>query len=90
MWQDAAIFLITLSFLFNLFPTIYSEGKPHWTTSFGTAFGLFLMGAIYITLDLYLSSIVAFLTAGLWTVIYIQTVRKGRDGETIEESLSKA
>lgn len=79
MWQDTLITIIIIFFSYALVPQIYKgfkekKGFIDFQTSIITATGMYALAAIYITIDLIFSSIIALITGTLWTTLFIQRI----------------
>jgi len=62
----------SIVFLVALIPSLVSENKPDKKTSFITSFVLCVFSLNYISIGLYFSSVVSFIGAIAWLVLYIQ------------------
>ncbi|MBI2990210.1 MAG: hypothetical protein HYY51_03435 [Candidatus Magasanikbacteria bacterium] len=76
-WQDLVIMSVTIVFSAALIPQIWSgfktkTGPISYQTSIPTFIGLYTMSFTYITLRLYFSSVITFLTGTLWLTLCIQ------------------
>ena len=79
IWQD--IVLAVLGFLFSvmLIPQIKDslKGKSvNVVTSSLTALGLVIMGATFLTLELWLTALSSFLNGALWLLLLVLAVKK--------------
>ena len=79
IWQD--IVLAVLGFLFSvmLIPQIKDslKGKSvNVVTSSQTALGLVIMGATFLTLELWLTALSSFLNGALWLLLLVLAVKK--------------
>jgi len=77
IWQDLVISIVNIVFSISLVPQVihgFKEKKALITfaTSIPTFLGLYVLAFTFFTLDLYYSSILSFLTATLWLVLFIQ------------------
>jgi hypothetical protein len=77
-WQDFAITAGTITFIFALIPSIYSNNKPALATSVMTGSVLTVFTIVYITLSLWFSAITTAITAVLWYVLSVQMFLRGR------------
>lgn len=70
MWQDGVFLAGNIVLALVLLPTLRDPDAiiPLWT-SVPTALTLYVYGATFLTLDLYLSGISLFATALIWTLI---------------------
>jgi hypothetical protein len=79
LWQDIVITTASIVFSAALVPQIYrcfKEKKCQITraTSGPTFIGLFAVSYTYYTLNLFLSTVVCFITAILWLTLFIQRI----------------
>jgi len=79
VWQDIVITLANVLFIYStLNQVIYGfkvkKGTITYIASGGSALGLMAMGVAFLTLELYLSSFVAFLSSILWIILFIQRI----------------
>lgn len=79
MWQDLAIALISVIFDIALIPQIiYGYKTKKKTISNSTAFitfiGLYLTTLIYFTLHLYFSTVLNFICATFWLILFVQSI----------------
>jgi hypothetical protein len=77
-WQDFAITAGTITFIFALIPSIYSNNKPAMATSLMTGSVLTVFTIVYITLSLWFSAVTTAITALLWFVLSAQMFLKGK------------
>jgi len=66
-----------ITFSYALIPQIYQgfktkKGLINLQTSGITAFGMYILSFTYITLELYFSTIIGFITAIFWSILFIQ------------------
>jgi hypothetical protein len=80
MWQDYVLFLGAFVFIASLIPSITSNEKPNKCTSFFTSFVLLIYSGVYVTLDLYISSIIVFLTSFGWMILFVQSYYNNKKG----------
>jgi len=78
-WQDIIISIIMISFSYALIPQVIQgfkqkKGVINFQTSIITAIGMYILSFTYITLKLYFSTIIGFITAILWTILFIQKI----------------
>jgi len=79
IWQDIAITIVLILFSYALLPQVIKGFKTKKKTivtqtaliSFG---GLYILSFIYLTLELYFATIISFITATLWLILFIQTI----------------
>jgi hypothetical protein len=79
IWQDIAIAFANILFGYSLINQVYYGFKKKKTTitiicSSLTALGLYIIAISLFTLNLYISSIVSFITGTLWLVLFIQRI----------------
>ncbi|MFW5704433.1 MAG: hypothetical protein ACOCXG_01195 [Nanoarchaeota archaeon] len=79
LWQDVIITLANVLFMVSLANQVlygFKHKKISITlfTSALTAIGLFAMGTAFLSLNLILSPIVAYLSGLLWTILFIQRI----------------
>lgn len=72
----------SIAFLVALIPSLISDDKPAKKTSLITSIVLYAFTFNYISLGLYISSIVGFATASCWLALYIQVSRRGKSEST--------
>lgn len=77
-WQDIVLATCILGFNIALFPTIFSQYKPHAGTGIMTAFFQIVSFIVYSTLQLWYSAAMALLNATLWSIIVAQKITKMR------------
>ena len=82
MWQDLVISIVVIVFSLALVPQVYhgfknKVGPIRHSASVPTFIGLFVLTATYVTLNLYFSSIFAFITGLLWLTLFIQRLKYG-------------
>ena len=80
VWQDIVITITIMAFSYALIPQIYQgfkqkKGLINLQTSSITAIGMYILTAIYLTLNLYFSAIIGEITAILWTILFFQKVK---------------
>jgi hypothetical protein len=73
MIQDLIFSLGGIIFMVALIPSLVSENKPNYKTSILTSIVLYTFSITYISLDLTYSSIVSFITATLWLILFYQS-----------------
>lgn len=79
LWQDIVISIVNIMLLISLTPSLYESFKTKKITipiftSLPTAIGLYVMSIAFLTLDLYFSSIIVFLTATEWFILFIMRI----------------
>jgi len=79
VWQDVIITIVIILFSYALVPQIYQgfkekKGFINLQTSMITAIGMYSLAVIYLTLNLYFSSIISEITAILWTTLFFQKI----------------
>lgn len=77
-WQDTIITLSIIAFSYALIPQItkgFKLKKPlvSFQTALITSLGMFVLAATYFTLGLFFSTIMAFITGGMWSILLIQS-----------------
>jgi len=85
IWQDIVIGVLGFLFSVMLIPQIKDslKGKSINTMTSGlTAIGLFVMGATFLTLELWLSSLSSFLNGTLWLTLLVLAVKKRASSPT--------
>ncbi len=80
MWQDIVITICIIALSYALIPQIYQgfkqkKGLINLQTSLITSIGVYVLASIYLTLKLYFSTIMSFITAILWTILFIQKIK---------------
>ena len=80
MWQDLAIMIINIALGYALVPQIIKgfkkkKGDVTLQTSIVSSISLFVMAFTVLTLDLYLSTIITFVDAVLWTILLVQKLK---------------
>ncbi len=78
-WQDLVLTIVNFVFSISLIPQVYhgfkaKVGPIQYHTSVPTFVGLCVVTATYLSLNLYLSSVMAGLTALLWFTLCLQRV----------------
>lgn len=78
-WQDFLITFIIICFSYALVPQIYrgfkeKKGLIDFQTSLITSLGMYGLSLIYLTMELYFSSIIAYITGILWTILFTQKI----------------
>lgn len=78
IWQDIVIAIANIGFVVSLLKQIYKihalkQSSIDLISVLIYAFGLYAMGIAFLSLKLYISSILVLLSAVLWSLIYIQT-----------------
>lgn len=72
IWQDIVVGTGTIVFLISLMPTLMNKNaKVPLLTSLPTAIVLYVFSLTFLTLRLYFSSSIQFLTATAWLMISI-------------------
>jgi|TARA_Y100000310_G_scaffold343968_1_gene454257 hypothetical protein len=79
VWQDIVITIVIISFSYALLPQIYQgfkqkKGFINLQTSGITGSGMYILSVMYFTLELYFSSLMVFIGAILWTILFIQKI----------------
>ena len=82
MINDLVFTIGSLVFLLALVPSIATDNKPNTKTSITTSIVLYAFTLNYISLNLYLSAVVGFMTATAWLVLYLQVKRKKKISES--------
>ena len=77
-WQDITITIIMIAFSYALIPQIIKGFKRKKSlialqTALITSIGMFILTITYYTLNLTFSTIMAFITGTLWTILLIQS-----------------
>jgi len=77
VWQDIVFSISTVLFAYALIPQIYQNWKRQrgsitLQTSLLTTIGMYAITLAYFTLDLFLSTIVGFITGSLWLILFVQ------------------
>ncbi|MFH1365555.1 MAG: hypothetical protein ABIH28_03155 [archaeon] len=80
IWQDLVITIAVLLMSYALFPQVikgFKTKKPLISkqTALITSMALYSISFVYLTLNLYFSSAMNFLTGTLWIVLLIQSIR---------------
>jgi hypothetical protein len=80
VWQDIAISIICVLFSYALVPQVikgFREKKPNIAKQTGIInfLGMTIISGIYLTLNLYFSSIISVTTAILWLMLLIQSIK---------------
>tara|TARA_Y100000034_G_scaffold71098_1_gene85715 strand:- start:4909 stop:5160 length:252 start_codon:yes stop_codon:yes gene_type:complete len=78
-WQDIVITITIIAFGYALIPQVYQgfkqkKGFINLQTSGITALGMYVITFVYFTLKLYFSTIVVFITAVFWTILFAQKI----------------
>ena len=76
IWQDVIITIVNYMFGVFLIPMLLSPNKPPLKSSGSTALGLLVMGITFTTLGLWLSAIAVGITTTMWTILFIQGLRR--------------
>jgi uncharacterized protein with PQ loop repeat len=79
VWQDIILTIATIFLTYALIPQVIKGFKTKKTaitfqTSLITFLGMYIVCFIYYTLNLYFSTITAFLTGTLWLILFIQSI----------------
>ena len=79
VWQDIVIFVIMIAFSYALFPQVYlgfkkKKGFVSLQTSLITFIGMYILSVIYLTLNLYFSAVIGFVTGTLWFILFLQRI----------------
>lgn len=72
MWQDYVLTAGSVVFIVALLPAVFSDAKPPKTTSLMTAAVLYVFALTDVSLHLYLTAAITFLTAATWTILAAQ------------------
>ena len=75
MWQDVVLMIVGFFFLVALFPSLFSEAKPHWGSSLLTSLLLGISVVCYATLDLWLAAWATGSTLVGWVILLVQSLR---------------
>ena len=82
IWQDVGIMTISASFSFLLLPqlhdVVYRGRIVNLWTAISTGVGILLLGGIYLTMGLWLSVITQVMTALVWMLIALFSIRNQR------------
>jgi hypothetical protein len=71
--NDLIFALGTIVFLLALIPSLITKNKPNKKTSIITSLVLYVFTFNYISLAMYFSAAVGFVTATAWLVLYFQS-----------------
>lgn len=79
MWQDILLMIVSILLSYALIPQVIDGFKSKRKlvsiqTSTITFLGLYVASYIYLTLNLYFTTIITFLTGTLWLTIFIQGI----------------
>jgi hypothetical protein len=77
--NDLVFTIGSIVFLIALIPSLTSENKPDKTTSAITSSVLFLFTLNYLSIGLYISAFVGFITAFAWLILYRQANKKEKN-----------
>lgn len=81
-WQDLVLSVGNFIFFVALIPSILSASKPAFATSFLTGVVLLIFGIVYISLHLWLSTIMVLLSGAAWLTLaaqkYLQIKRQAK------------
>ena len=77
IWQDIVIAIINIVFGYSLVYQVYigfkeKKGFLSLQTSLLTTIGLFVLAVIYLTLNLYISTLVTLITGIFWFLLLVQ------------------
>jgi hypothetical protein len=72
IWQDWVFSIGAIVLNISLLPSIFSNDKPAWTTSIITAIVSYVVSAVFFSLNLYLSTVIIFISATLWLILFLQ------------------
>lgn len=78
VWQDFVMMMGSIGFIASLLPSVFSKDKPQILTSISTAIILISFTICYLSMGLYLSSILTVFTAILWIILARQKYKIGR------------
>jgi hypothetical protein len=70
--QDIILTAGSLVFIAALLPTVFSKDKPALITGITTGIVLVVFGGVYMSLDLWFSAVVTFITASCWFTLAVQ------------------
>jgi len=78
-WQNIVITVCMIAFSYALIPQIIKGFKAKKSlistqTAFITSAGMFILMFTYLTLNLFFSTIMAFITASLWAILLFQNI----------------
>lgn len=82
--NDLVFTIGSAAFLIALIPSLITDHKPEKTTSALTASVLYLFTLNYLSMGLYFSAAIGFLTATAWLILYFQA----KKAEKIESNFS--
>lgn len=76
-WQDIVVTIGNIVFVISLIPQVYhgfkeKNGPIKFQTSGPTFFFMYVFVAVYYSLQLYSSAIVAFFVGTMWLILFIQ------------------
>jgi len=79
MWQDIVLMIVSILLSYALIPQVIKGFKSKrrlisTETSIITFLGLYVASYIYLTLNLYFTTIVTFITGTLWLILFIQSM----------------
>jgi len=79
VWQDIVITIVIIFFSYALVPQIIrgfreKRGLMAFQTTLITSVGMFAIAITYLTMNLFFSTIMAFITGTLWTILFIQGI----------------
>ncbi len=79
VWQDIVITIVTILISYALVPQVYKGFKNKkdyvtFQTSLITFIAISALAFSYLTLELYLSSIIALINTILWLILFIQSI----------------
>ncbi|MEK6898087.1 MAG: hypothetical protein AABX28_01880 [Nanoarchaeota archaeon] len=79
IWQDIVISVIIIAFAYALVPQIYQgfkqkRGLINLQTSLITSIGSYILAGVYLTLEFYFSAVLIFISAILWTILFLQKI----------------
>ena len=79
IWQDYIVTIIMIALSYALLPQIIQGFKQKRSeiniqTSIINVIGLYTLASIYITLGLFFSSSITFITATCWLILFIQKI----------------
>lgn len=75
LWQDLVLTGGSVIFAAALVPSVVSANKPAFWTSLSTAVVLVVFAGVYVSLSLWFSSVITFITALLWFTLSFQKLR---------------
>jgi hypothetical protein len=80
--QDIILAIGSFVIVLAVIPSVISDRKPALLTSLPTSVVLFVFAGVYFSLQLWFTSVMAAITAGLWMVLAIQKARQKKKKQT--------